>query len=75
MKPLTSEEIKRIVGSVDDRTAADILATGAREDELLEAVTWVHADDAMMDELRPLPSGRVGTLVEILKPARAADEE
>ena len=68
MKPLTSDDIRRIVGSVDEKTAADILATGAGEDELLEAVAWVHADDAMMDKLRPMPSGRVGRLVEILQP-------
>lgn len=74
MKPLTAEEIRRIVGSVGDKTAADILATDPRQGELLEAVAWVHADDAMMDELRPLPSGRVGTLVEILKPVRAPED-
>jgi hypothetical protein len=68
MKQLTSESIGRILGTVDDKTAADILATGATEDELLEAVTWVQADDAMMNKLRPLPSGRVARLVEILQP-------
>lgn len=67
MKQLTSDDIRRIVGSVDAKTAADLLATGAREDELLEAVAWVRADDAMMDRLRPLPSGRVGRLVELLQ--------
>ena len=74
MKPLTSDDIRRIVGSVDEKTAADILATGAREDELLEAVAWVHADDAMMDKLRPLPSGRVGRLVDILQPSPPVEE-
>lgn len=74
MKRLTSESIRRIVGSVDAKTAADILATGATDDELLEAVTWVHADDAMMDNLRPMPSGRVGQLVEILQPAPPLEE-
>jgi hypothetical protein len=67
MKPLTSQDIRRIVGTVDEKTAADILAIGAREDELLEAVAWVRADDAMMDRLRPLPSGRVGRLVAMLQ--------
>jgi hypothetical protein len=68
MTQLTSESIRRILGTVDARTAADILATGASEEELREAVAWVHADDAMMDALRPLPSGRVGALIEILQP-------
>jgi hypothetical protein len=74
MQRLTSESIRRIAGTVDEKTAADILALGATEDELLEAVTWVRADDAMMDNLRPLPSGRVGRLVEILNPAPPPEE-
>jgi hypothetical protein len=73
MKTLSSDSIQRIVGTVDEKTAADILATGATEDELLEAVAWVNADDAMMDKLRPLPSGRVGQLVEILQPQEPLD--
>jgi len=67
MTRLTSEAIRRIVGSVDEKTAADLLATEASEDELLEAVAWVDADDAMMDEGRPMPHGRVARLIEILQ--------
>jgi len=74
MKRLTADSIRRILGTIDEKTAADILATGASEDELLEAVAWVHADDAMMDRLRPLPSGRVGQLVEILQPTSPLEE-
>ena len=74
MKTLTSESIRRILGTVDEKPAADILATGATEDELLEAVAWVNADDAMMDSLRPLPSGRVGQLVEILQPSEPLED-
>jgi hypothetical protein len=68
MTKLTSESIRRILGRVDEKTAADILATGATEDELLEATSWVHADDAMMDNLKPMPTGRVAQLIEILQP-------
>jgi hypothetical protein len=74
MKRLTSEDIRRILGTVDERTAADILATGATDDELSEAVAWVHADDAMMDTLRAMPRGRVGRLVEILEPTPPLEE-
>ncbi|MFP4126786.1 MAG: hypothetical protein ACLFU0_09095 [Alphaproteobacteria bacterium] len=74
MKPLSSESIRRILGSVDEQTAAAILATGATDDELLEAVAWVHADDAMMDNLRRMPAGRVGQLVEILQPTPPLEE-
>ncbi len=67
MQPPTSEQVRRIVGAVDDETAADIPATGASDDELLEAVARVRADDAVRDRLRPLASGRVGRLVAILQ--------
>lgn len=73
MKTLTSESIRRILGTVDEKTAADVLATGATEDELLEAVAWINADDAMMDKLRPLPSGRVGQLVHLLQPSESLE--
>ena len=67
MARLTSDSIRRILGTVDEKTAAELLASEATEDELLEAVTWVNADDAMMDKGRPMPHGRVATLIDILQ--------
>lgn len=73
MAKLTGDAIRRIVGTVDEKTAADLIATGASEEELLEAIAWVHADDAMMDRLRPMPSGRVARLVELLQPSEPVE--
>ncbi len=51
---------------------AEILATGATREELAEAYAWVMSDESLINLGRPLPSGRIGRLVEILQ--RVDDE-
>lgn len=68
MTPLTREAIQRVLGPVDDQLAAEIAATGATEEELREAHAWVENDEPLVNELRPLPTGRVAQLAEILRP-------
>ncbi len=70
---LTREEAKALVGPADDLMLTTILDMGATPGELAEAVvTWVENDEAMLNEGRPIPTGRVGQLIEIL---RTKDEE
>ena len=69
---LTREDVKALVGPADDLMLAAILGSGASAGELAEAVAWVENDEAMLNEGRPIPTGRVGQLVEILK---TKDEE
>ncbi|MDR6817451.1 hypothetical protein J2X76_002627 [Neorhizobium sp. 2083] len=45
---------------------ADVIATGATQAELSEAFVWANNDEALIGEGRPLPSGRVTTLVDLL---------
>jgi hypothetical protein len=45
---------------------------GADRAELNEALAWIENDEAMLNEGRPIPQGRVARLVEILK---TRDEE
>lgn len=68
---ITRDEIRRVLGPVDDTFAADIVNTGANEQELAEAWAWVNSDEALINDGRPLPDGRVAELVALL----AADEE
>jgi hypothetical protein len=68
---ITRDEIRRVLGPVDDTLAADIVNTGANEQELAEAWAWVNSDEALINDGRPLPGGRVAELVALL----AADEE
>lgn len=65
---LSSEDVKAVIGPIDDALLADILATGASVKELVEAWGWVNADEALINEGRPLPSGKVAQLVDLLIP-------
>jgi hypothetical protein len=66
MKRVTREDIAKSVGPVDDVTIAEIIGTGATVDELAQAQAWIANDEPLMNAGKPLPSGRVGELVEIL---------
>ncbi|MFW5680773.1 MAG: hypothetical protein ACOC3D_10950 [Pseudomonadota bacterium] len=68
MTVLTLDDIERIVGPVDQPTRAQLLRTGATAEELREAFAWLEADEAMADQHRPLPKGRVAELIAILEP-------
>jgi hypothetical protein len=74
MKRVTREDITRVGGRVDDVTIAEIIGTGATVDELSEAQAWIANDEPLMNAGKPLPSGRVGELVEILSEL-ASDED
>ncbi|PKA42247.1 hypothetical protein [Rhizobium sullae] len=70
---LSSGEIRAIVGPVDEVMLADILATGASAKELAEAWAWVNADEALTNEGRPLPTGRIARLIDLLDPRQEND--
>jgi hypothetical protein len=55
-----------VVGPVDEVVIADVIATQATIEELSQAWAWVNSEEALMNEGRPLPSGRTAELVEIL---------
>lgn len=65
--PLTRKDVIETIGDVDDVTVADIIATGATAQDLAEAQSWVLNDEALLNTGRPLPTGRVGQLVEIIR--------
>jgi hypothetical protein len=66
MKRVTREDVTKAVGRVDDVTIAQIIGTGATVDELAEAQAWIVNDEPLMNAGKPLPSGRVGELIDIL---------
>jgi len=66
MPTLTREGVHRILGPVDNALLAEIASTGADERELAEAHAWVMSDEALVNDFRPIPKGRVAELVEIL---------
>jgi hypothetical protein len=70
-RKLTQQDVRDIVGDLDDAKIAAILATGASPEELEEAAAWAAGESDVMGDLeRPL-DGVVAGLYEIL----TADEE
>ena len=67
MPTLTHEDVRAVLGPVDDALVTEILATGASQEELAEAYAWVTNDEALMNIGRPLASSRVGRLIDILE--------
>jgi hypothetical protein len=72
---ITRDEIFKTVGTADDATIAQMIATGATVDELAEALAWMANDEPMMNSGRPLATGRVRELVDILSELEPDDDE
>jgi hypothetical protein len=75
MTRLTRDDVIKAIGEADDVAIAEIIGTGATAEELAEAQAWLANDEALINAGRPLPSGRVGELVEILEELEAEGEE
>jgi hypothetical protein len=71
-QPLTRPETRALVGPADDATLTELIELGVTRAELLESLAWVENDEAMLNEGRPMPTGRVAQAIEILK---ARDDE
>lgn len=65
--PLTREAVSRVLGPVGNTLSAELVATGASAEELQEAHAWLNSDEALINEGRHFPGGRVAELLEILK--------
>jgi len=63
---MTRDDIISVLGPVDEAVIADIALTDASLEELREAFAWLNADEALVNEGRPLPGTKVARLIEIL---------
>jgi hypothetical protein len=72
---MSVEDITAILGPVDETLIVDINRTGATREELAQAWAWFNADEALVNEGRQLPSGRVAELVSLLEAAELDAEE
>jgi hypothetical protein len=66
MRRVTRDDITKAVGRVDDVTIAEIIGTGATVDELAEAQAWIANDEPLLNAGKPLATGRVRELIDIL---------
>jgi hypothetical protein len=66
MRRVTRDDIVKVVVRADDVTIAKIIGTGATVDELAEAQAWIANDEPLLNAGKPLATGRVRELVDIL---------
>ncbi|WP_258602470.1 hypothetical protein [Mesorhizobium sp. AR10] len=71
---MTHDDIISVLGPVDETVIADIASSGATIEELREAFAWIGADEALVNEGRPLPSARVVALIDLLEAPDDEDE-
>ena len=72
---ITRGDVIKAIGEVDDVTIVNIIAIGATTDELAEAQAWMANDEPMINSGRPLATGRVRELVDILAELEPDDDE
>ena len=72
---ITRDDVIKAIGAADDVTIAQIIATGATVEELAEAQAWLANDEPMMNSGRPLATGRVRELVDILADLEPDDDD
>jgi hypothetical protein len=75
MTRLTRDDIIKAVGQTDDVTIAEILGTGATAQELAEAQAWAVNDDPLLNAGKPLPTGRIRELIDILAELEPDEED
>lgn len=66
MSELTRDQILAAVHPIDDAVVAEIIATGANHDELVEAC-HIFAKERKLRSPHDVPKGRVGHVVAILE--------
>lgn len=75
MPVATADEVRAIVGEIGDEALASVLATGASAAEVLEAHTWLNADDVMGPVLKRPLHGTVAAVLDILEAELEPPEE
>jgi hypothetical protein len=75
MKRVTRDDVTKAVSGADDVTIAQIIGTGATVDELAEAQAWLANDEPMLNAGRPLATGRVRELVDILSELDPSEDD
>lgn len=70
---MTRDDMERVIGPLDDQLAAEIAYTDASPQELAEAMAWLNQDEALVNEGKHMPRGKVGELIAILAPPENED--
>ncbi|MEA2780207.1 MAG: hypothetical protein QOK29_1751 [Rhodospirillaceae bacterium] len=68
-KAINSEELRQIVGLLEDDVASAIIATGATVEEVTEAYAWLTMDDPLGKDLHHGCHGRAAVVCDLLAAA------
>jgi len=66
-RPATASEIREIIGMAEDDMLERIMEIGATSEEILEARTWLDADDYVQRKHHHTLSGRAAAVLEALE--------
>jgi phosphohistidine phosphatase SixA len=66
-RPATAEEIRHLVGDVDDGVVSSIMRTEATAAQVLQAVQWFRGGGGLEDEAGHEPHGAIRAVYEILQ--------
>lgn len=72
---LTRAETRALIGPSDDATLSTIIGLGLTRAELAEARAWVENDEALLNEGRRVPTGRVAEAIALLQEKDAQEED
>jgi len=75
MSSLTRDDVTRTLGRLDDVVVTAIIGTGATADELAEAKAWMVNDEPLLNAGKPLASGRVREVIEILAEIDSSEDD
>jgi hypothetical protein len=75
VRRITHEDVAKAISGADEVTIAQMIGTGATVDELAEAQAWLANDEPMLNAGRPLATGRVRELVDILTELEPEDDD
>ncbi len=75
MNRITREDVITAIGRVDDVTIAQIIGTGATVEELAEAKAWIANDEPLINAGKPLATGRVRELIDLLSEIEPDEED
>jgi len=75
MRRVTRDDVSKAVAGADDVTIAEIIGTGATVDELAGAQAWLANDEPLMNAGKPLATGRIRELVDILSELEPDEDE
>jgi hypothetical protein len=73
-QPATAEEIRHMVGDVDDAVVSSIMRTEASAAEVLQAVQWFRGGGGLEDEAGHEPHGAARAVYEILQAEEPPEE-